>query len=203
MAKKKRRTKPSKPRGRPAVFAEAKLRHSAIKHIEEGSTLTEAAHLCGCGYTTLNNAVKADESFRLAVAAAKIRRRANWKKTINRSAKKDWRAAAFLLACEEAGSYRPNRPVHNTTIENEVNVPVAVTQAVQTALHDPNYLEFLRDRAGEADRNAGLIRQDSQQEPVDAGSASGLPGPSFDRHDHGSRRLPPAAGDDAAETRKE
>ncbi len=134
MAKKKgSRVKRRKP-GRPRALGEAKIRRDLIRHIEQGCSLTQAAQLCGTTYDTLNNTALADETFRRQVAAAKIKRKASLIKTVYREAKSNWKAAAWLLACDEARSFRPNRSVQTTNVENEVNLQVNVgVQVIEDA----------------------------------------------------------------------
>jgi helix-turn-helix protein len=83
-------------RGRPRVLDDAK-RHEISALVAGGCSLREAAKLVGCGINTINRELERNPQFSEKVLRSQRRAQLNPLRTMQRAARKHWRAAAWLL----------------------------------------------------------------------------------------------------------
>ena len=98
-----------------------------------------------------------------------------------------WNAAKIVVAMEsqnQSDEQHADPKGDNTTVN--VGVSVSVGEIIQRMNDDPDYIEYLRQRAVAEDCNAGYVRESSEQRPLEDGAAPGIPGPSLNGHHSGS-----------------
>ena len=87
--------------------------------------------------------------------------------------------------------------------QSETKIELNPREAIAQALHERDYLEYLRQRAMAATDDAGPVCANGKPGIMANGKALGLPGPGHNGHSNGNGRLPPPLGDNATPPRQE
>lgn len=87
-------------------------------------------------------------------------------------------AAARVLVQADACNLREQALDQPQTVLHHHSgaVGVGIVELRQEVLHDPNYLEFLRHRAAAENGDAGVVRANDQQRPLEDAAAPGVSG---------------------------